>query len=61
MARKKKEQLYQVEKKWNDLPDSEWSRQKGRLTEEQAQAFIAEKCAKSSIPENNFRIVKDNG
>ena len=61
MARKKKEQLYQVEKRWNDLEGSEWSRQKGRLTEEQAQAFITEKCSRSGIPLNTFRIVKDNG
>jgi len=61
MARKKKEQLYQVEKRFKDTTDSDWGRQKGRLTKEQAEAFIAEKCAMSNIAENTFRIVKDNG
>ena len=58
MARKKKEQLYQVEKRWNDLADSEWSRQKGRLTEEQAKEFIFERTSKG-VPESLFRITKD--
>tara|TARA_B100001250_G_scaffold40738_1_gene32289 strand:- start:451 stop:636 length:186 start_codon:yes stop_codon:yes gene_type:complete len=61
MARKKKEQLYQVEKRFKDTDDSSWGRQKGRLTQEQAEAFIAEKCAMSNISETTFRIVKDNG
>ena len=61
MARKKKEQLYQVEKRFKDTDDSGWGRQKGRLTQEQAKAFIAEKCAMSNISETTFRIVKDNG
>tara|TARA_B100000945_G_scaffold268524_1_gene229035 strand:- start:44 stop:223 length:180 start_codon:yes stop_codon:yes gene_type:complete len=58
MARKKKEQLYQVEKRWNDLPDSEWSRQKGRLTQEQAEEFITERTSRG-VSESLFRITKD--
>ena len=61
MARKKKEQLYQVEKRLNDQSGSDWCRQKGRLTKEQAEAFIIEKCTVSSISEDTFRISKDNG
>ena len=61
MARKKKVQLYQVEKRLNDQSGSDWCRQKGRLTKEQAEEFIIEKCAVSSISEDTFRISKDNG
>ena len=59
MARKKKEQLYQVEKRTSNYPDDDiWNRQIGRLTKEQAEQWIADR---PTCPKEDIRIVKDNG
>jgi len=59
MARKKKEQLYQVEKRTSNYPEADnWNRQIGRLTMEQAEQYIADR---PTCPKEDIRISKDNG